>query len=84
MPNGLFPSHTGMIHFQQEYRKATDIYYREAGVASWSMEDKRSVALAMWQQALSISGYVLEYQLAIVSRVHGRVIPFHAHKSHHS
>ncbi|KAI7874994.1 hypothetical protein K492DRAFT_221716 [Lichtheimia hyalospora FSU 10163] len=39
--------------------------YWEAGVASWSMEDKRSVALAMWQQALSISGYVLEYQLAI-------------------
>lgn len=44
--------------------------YREAGVASWSMEDKRSVALAMWQQALSMSGYVLEYQLAIVSLMH--------------
>lgn len=56
-------------------RKVIDIYYREAGVASWSMEDKRSVALAMWQQALSISGYVLEYQLAIVSRVHERVVP---------
>jgi hypothetical protein len=55
----------------EKLRKGSNAYwllgiYRESGITLWSLDDYKR-ARALWEQALSFSGYDFEYRLAIVS-----------------